>query len=154
MEDDEGYEWLDEARDDYEEMDQMRANSRWEGQGKGKGKKGWMKKKGGRDRWDDERDDFEYQGKARGGLPRREIPIWAACALTALVVVVLGLILGLCCLYKQHKKVMQNATTQLAQTGVPIPSPENAESADASESNNFEALPRYDPSAIKKMNEI
>ena len=138
----------------------MRADSKWEGQekgkGKGKGKKGWMKKMGGKDRWDDERDDddFEYQGKARGGLPKREIPIWAACALTALVVVVLGLILGLCCLYKQHKKVMQNATTQLAQTGVPIPSPVNADPADQAESNNFEALPRYDSTTIKKMNEI
>jgi len=52
------------------------------------------------DRFDDEVDEF---GPERG---HKRIPLWAACALTGLAVTVLALFIGLCCLYKQHKRVM------------------------------------------------
>lgn len=65
-------------------------------------KRDWSAKLNGRDRFDDEFNDEEF-GPERG---HKRIPLWAACALTGLAVTVLALFIGLCCLYKQHKKVM------------------------------------------------
>ena len=74
------------------------------------------------------RDDNEIEDERR----RPGIPLWAACALTGLVVTVIALFAGLCCLYKQHKKVLKLTTTQL--TGVSIPDPVVA---DSGESDHF-----------------
>ena len=116
---------------------------------KGKNRNGRGKNRDRFDRFDDEVDEF---GPERN---HKRIPLWAACALTGLAVTVLALFIGLCCLYKQHKKVMQQAQTQMASTGVPIPSPDVADSInESSQNSNFQQLPHYDASGIKKMNQF
>jgi len=115
VEDEEGYEWVDDALEEYENMDEFdmaRAEARRERNQnrrnrKNRNGKGRNRDRDGRfnelDRFDEEVDEF---GPERG---HKRIPLWAACALTGLAVTVLALFIGLCCLYKQHKKVMEQA---------------------------------------------